>query len=350
MAAVCNEKASAVKTKRSYFMKTIVIIGSGFIGNVHAEAIQKSSKAKLVAFVEKDAEKGKAASEKFGVPVFNDAGEMLSKTNPDILDICLPAPFHEEFVLFAAKNKKHVICEKPFSLTSDACSRMVKACADAGVKLMAAQVLRFFPEYMKIKETLPKLGSLHAVSCYRLAQHPNWTNWHRDPKVSGGGLYDLLLHETDYIFSLFGEVDHVYAAGWKSPSGCWNHVLSTLTFKNGVKVHAEGCCEMIGNFPFSAAFRAVGDDGTLDYKLTAGFNIENLGAASNKLTLFMKDKEPEAVECAAGDGFLNEIEAFVAAVEANKPVPIPPEDSVYVIKITEAIQRSMETGKVETIK
>ena len=331
-------------------MKTIAIIGSGYIGNVHAEAVQRGSALKLVAFVEKVEEKGKAAAEKFGVPCFADAEEMLAKLNPDILDICLPSVFHEEFGIFAASHKKHVICEKPFSLSSDACSRMVKACADAEVYFMVAQVLRYFPEYMKIKEILPKLGPLHGVSCYRLAQHPNWTTWHRDPKISGGGLFDLHLHEIDYLYSLFGEVDHVYAAGWKSPSGCWNHVFSNLTFKNGVKVQAEGCSEMIGNYPFSAAFRAVGDNGTLDYKLSAGFNIENLGAASNKLTLFEKDKEPAEVVWAVGDGFQLELEAFTASLEAGKPVPIPPENSVYIIKIIEAIQRSLETGKAERIQ
>ena len=330
-------------------MKKIAVFGSGYIGNVHAEAIQKSGGLQLAAFVQRDGEKSRAASEKYGVPCFADAGEMLNKINPDILDICLPSASHEEFVLFAAQHKKHVICEKPFSLSSESCARMVQACAGAGVKLMVAQVLRWFPEYMKIKELLPKLGPLHGVSCYRLAQHPNWTNWHRDPKISGGGLFDLLLHEIDYLYSLFGEVDHVYAAGWKTPTGCWNHVLSTLSFKNGVKVQAEGCSEMIGNYPFSAAFRAVGDEGTLDYKLSAGFNIENLGAASNKLTFFGKDKDPAEVTWEAADAFLLELDAFAESVETGKPVPIPPEDSLYVIKITEAIRRSLETGKTESV-
>ena len=331
-------------------MKTVAILGAGFIGNVHADAIQKSKTLKLAAFVQREGEKAKTAAEKFGVPCFADAEEMLAKVNPDILDICLPSFYHEEFVCLAAKHKKHVICEKPFSLSSDACSRMVKACADAGVHFMVAQVLRWFPEYMKIKELLPKLGSLHGVYCTRLAQHPNWTTWHRDPKISGGGLFDLHLHEIDYLYSVFGEVDHVYAAGWKNPTGCWNHVLSTLVFKNGVKVQAEGGSEMIGNYPFSASFRATGDNGTLDYKLSAGFNIENLGAASNKLTFFEKDKEPAAVEWTAGDGFQLELEAYADSVETGKPVPIPPENSVYVIKIIEALQRSLETGKTERIQ
>ena len=330
-------------------MKTIAIIGSGFIGNVHAEGIQRGNALKLAAFVEKVEEKAKAAAEKFGVPCFADAEEMMSKVNPDIIDICLPTAFHEEYVLFAAKHKKHVLCEKPFGLSSGICSKMVKACSDAGVKLMVAQVLRWFPEYVAIKETLPKLGKLHGVYCCRLAQHPNWTTWHRDPKISGGGLFDLHMHEIDYIYSLFGEVDHVYAAGWKSPTGCWNQVFSTLAFKNGVVVQSEGNTEMTGNYPFSALFRAVGDNGTLEYKLSAGFNIENLGAASSKLFLFEKDKDPAEVTWTAGDGYQFELEAFADAVEKGKPVPIPPENSVYAIKIIEALQRSLESGKAEQV-
>jgi predicted dehydrogenase len=331
-------------------MKRVAVIGSGYIGRMHAEAIKKSKKMQLAGFVNRGEEKGKKAAADFKVPFFADAKELLAKTEVDILDICLPTSSHEEFVLLGAANKKHVICEKPFSLTSESCKRMTKACADAGVKLMVAQVLRWFPEYAKIKELIPKLGSLHAVYCSRLCQHPTWTTWHRDPGISGGGLFDLHLHDIDFLYSVFGPVDHVYAAGWKSPTGCWNHVLSTLVFKNGVKAAAEGSCEMTGDFPFTASFRVTGDEGTLDYKLTAGFNIENLGAASNVLTWMQKGKKPATVPVKALDGFQAELEAFTAAVEDNKPVPISPEESIYGIKIIEALKRSLEKGKVEKIK
>jgi predicted dehydrogenase len=107
---------------------------------------------------------------------------------------------------------------------------------------------------------------------------------------------------------------------------------------------------MIGNYPFSATFRAVGDNGTLDYKLSAGFNIENLGAAANTLTYFEKDKKPKTVNPKAQDGFQAELEAFAKAVEKNENVPISPEESTYGIQIIEALQRSLESGKVEKIK
>lgn len=331
-------------------MKKIAIIGSGYIGLMHAHAVKKIMGLELVAFVNRGIQKGEKAAKEFGVSFYTDAEEMIKKENPDILDICLPTSLHEQFTLLGAAYKKHVMCEKPFSLSSASCRRMSKACADAGVKLMVAQVLRWFPEYQKIKELLPKLGDLHGVSCNRLAQHPNWTTWHRDPSISGGGLFDLHLHDIDFFYSIFGEIDHVYAVGWKSPTGCWNQVMSTLVFKNGVKAFSEACCEMVGDYPFSAAFRAVGDNGTIDYQLSAGFNIENLGAAVSKLTFFEKDKKPKAIDWKACDGFQAELEAFAEAVEKNKSVPINPEESIYCIKIIEALERSLETGKVEKIK
>jgi predicted dehydrogenase len=331
-------------------VKKVAIIGSGYIGSIHAQALKKSKNLELAAFVNRGIQKGEKAAKEFGVPFYTDAEEMIKKENPDILDICLPTSLHERFTLLGAAYKKHVICEKPLALSSSSCRKISKACAAAGVKLMTAQVLRWFPEYRKIKELLPKLGDLHGVYCNRLAQHPNWTTWHRDPAISGGGLFDLHLHDIDFLYSVFGEVDHVYAVGWKSPTGCWNQVMSTLVFKNGVKAVSEGCCEMIGDYPFSAAFRAVGDNGTLDYKLSAGFNIENLGAAANTLTYFEKNKKPKVVNRKTQDCFQAELEAFAKAVEKNENVPISPEESIYCIQIIEALQRSLESGKVEKIK
>ncbi|MDR0718168.1 MAG: Gfo/Idh/MocA family oxidoreductase [Treponema sp.] len=331
-------------------MKRVAIIGSGYIGCVHAEAVKRSKKLELAGFADRDMEKGEKTAAGFEVPFYADAKELLAKESVDILDICIPTSFHEEYVLLGAANKKHVLCEKPFSLSSDSCERMTRACTEAGVKLMVAQVIRWFPEYQKIKEFIPKLGPLHAVYSSRLCQPPNWTDWYRDPKIAGGAIFDLQLHNIDFLFSVFGPVDHVYAVGWKSPEGCWNHVLSTLVFKNGVNVVDEASETMVGDFPFTSSFRATGDEGTLDYRLSAGFNIENLGAASNVLTYMEKGKKPQALTWEAADGFQGEMEAFAAAIEEGKPVPISPEDSIYCIKIIEALQRSIENGTVETIR
>jgi predicted dehydrogenase len=332
-------------------MKRIAIIGCGYIGKTHAAAIKNSGRLELAGVSDVNEESGKKLAGESGCAYYKDPEAMAAEGRVDIVDVCLPTALHEQYVTLAARQKKHVICEKPFALSSEAALRMILACEEAGVRFMIAQVVRWMPEYVKIRETLDKgvLGGIHMVYCSRLAQHPNWAEWQRDVKVSGGGLFDLHLHDIDYLYSLFGEADTVDAVGWKNSSGCWNHVISTLRFKNGVKAAAEGSMEMVGAFPFSAAFRVTGDKATLDYRLEAGFNIENLGAAASSLTLFEKDAPPARIEVAGIDPFQAELEAFASALEEGRPPPILPRDSLYVIKIIEALGVSLETGKIAEV-
>jgi predicted dehydrogenase len=315
---------------------------------MHAAAIKKSAQLDLAAIVHSHKDAGEKAADEYGCVYYGDAETMLTREQPDIVDVCLPTSLHEQYVLLAAKHKKHVVCEKPFALSSEACLRMTEACKQAGVKLMVAQVVRWMPEYLKIKEILDagSVGDIHMVYSNRLAQHPNWTKWHRDVTISGGGLFDLHLHDIDYLYSLFGEVDTVDAVGWKSPTGCWNHVISTLRFKNSVKAVSEGSLEMVGDFPFSAALRITGDKATVDYRFQAGFNIENLDAASSVLMLCEKGQPAKSLKVEGIDPFQAELEAFALAVENNKAEPILPKDSIYVVKIIEALRDSLETEKI----
>ena len=139
---------------------------------------------------------------------------------------------------------------------------------------MTGQVVRFFPEFVRIKAAIAndELGALHMFSEKRLAQHPAWTTWHRDPAKSGGGLFDLNAHDIDYIYSVFGMPKQLYAVGWKSDTGCWNHVVTTLLWEDKQAV-CETSLEMTGEYPFTVGVRAVGDKGTLEYRSTAGANI-----------------------------------------------------------------------------
>ena len=57
----------------------------------------------------------------------------------------------------------------------------------------------------------------------------------------------------------------VYAVGFKSESGCWNHVASNLKWKNGLKAVCEASMDMKGGHPFTIELRVCGDKGALDY-------------------------------------------------------------------------------------
>lgn len=330
-------------------MMRAAIIGTGFIGSAHATAYKNLTKTTLVAICDLSEEKGKKAAEDFSCKYYKDAEDMLRSEEIDIVDICLPTFLHEQYVLLAAKYKKHIICEKPITLTKQSMDKMTSAVKQAGVYFMVAQVLRFWPEYMEIKKMYDagEFGDIKMVYANRIAQHPNWTQWHKDPAKSGGGLFDLHLHDIDYLQHLFGDIESVYATGKQSDTGCWNFVMSTLKFKNGCVATAEGIFDMTENYPFTMSFRIVGENKTVEYKFSAGFNLENVAGAQRSAIEYENDKQPHKLEIAETDAYQNEIEYFINKIQANEPLEtITADDSVHVLDVILALQKSLETGEI----
>ncbi len=333
-------------------MLNIAVIGAGYIGLMHAVAAQFSEKVNLIAITERNEEVGRAAAEKYGCKWYADTEEMLKNEEIDIVDICLPTFLHEEYALLAAKYKKHILCEKPVALSVEKFDRMTAAAREAGVFMMVAQVVRFWDEYAEIKRRYDagEFGKIKMAYAARLAQHPTWTAWMRNPEMSGGGLYDLHTHDIDYLRYLFGEVEAVYAVGYKNDSGCWNHVVSNLIFKNGVKAVAEGAYEMTENYPFKMYFRVTGDALTAEYDMRAGLNIKD-GDGTRSLLICKTGEEAVAVSKESyKDPYQEEIEYFAECIEnGTEPEKVPLYESREVLQILSAINESLETGEVVSL-
>jgi UDP-N-acetylglucosamine 3-dehydrogenase len=333
-------------------MLRIGILGTGFIGAQHAAAYTQIEGAQLVAVADLNTEAGKKLAKEYNCTFYEKAEDMLSKEKLDIVDVCLPTFLHEKYVLLAFKHNAHVLCEKPFTLTYESAEKMVEAAEKAGKTLMVGQVIRFWPEYVRAKEIVDagELGTIKMVTMSRLAQHPNWSTWHRDPQKSGGGLFDLHIHDVDYLCHLFGDVEQVYAIGEKDKNGCWNHVLSTITFENGQRAAVEGAFEMTENYPFTMTMRLVGHDASYEYNFIAGFNLENVGGAVRSAVLFKNGAEPEVQKIDETDAYLLELRYFVEQIIKGEPVTKAlPRHSLYVMKVMLALQESLETKQVVKI-
>ena len=331
-------------------MQKIAIIGAGFIGAVHAAACNNSEHLELTAISDINESAGREIAEKYGCKFFKNAEEMLEQCEINIVDICVPTFLHKQNILLAAKYKKHIVCEKPITLTLEDMDEILATVEKANVKFMVAQVLRFWPEYVTIKKMYDdgEFGDIKMVYLNRLAQHPNWTKWHRDPKMGGGGLFDLHLHDIDAALYFFGEVSRVYAVGWESNTGCINHVVSTLTFKNGVNVVVEGAFEMTENYPFTMSMRLVGESKTAEYSMVAGFNLEEVSSSKRNLLVFENGKSPEKVNIdVSKDAYQTQLDYFAKCVENDEMLTIiTPQQSREVVKIMLTIMESVKTGKV----
>lgn len=333
-------------------MIKVALFGAGFVAKSHAAAYDSLPNAVLVAVFDADAGRAKLMAAEHGAREYVDAETLLAKEEVDMVDICLPTFLHEKFALLAILKGKHVLCEKPFALTMEAADTMIRKAKEAGVKLMVAQVIRFWPEYLEIGKRIAcgNLGNIRMVYANRLAQHPNWGTWFDDPEKSGGGLFDLHLHDIDILRHWFGPVKTAYAVGDRTDAGCWDHVVSSLVFESGVKAVAEGAFRMSDGYPFTMTMRIVGTGGSIEFTYSAGFNLEKEGKASAKLVLYENGKPAEIVGVEAGDGYLNEIKYFIGCIEkGEEPLTVTAKESREVLGIILALRKSMETGEVQRL-
>jgi len=328
-------------------MFNVAVVGLGYIAENHLAALKSMSDVRIQAVISRSSDKGTKVAEGLGCRHYATLDEALTSESLDVVDICVPTYLHEEYVVKAAKAKCHVLCEKPITFTLESLDRMIAACEENGVRFMVAQVARWWPEYIVAKDfiTQGKLGGIHMIYEKRVCQHPTWSTWHRDPAKSGGGLYDLNVHDIDYLYTLFGMPARVYAIGWKSPTGCWNHVCASLEWTNAAKAICETSLEMTGNFPFSIELRATGDKGTLAYAMTAGQNINDGEKKGSNLNWYPAgESEVRPIDVGPIDMFAGEIKEFFDAIREGRPAAITPQDSRNVLTIVLAMKKSLEEG------
>ena len=329
------------------------IIGPGSISRTYAEALKTSKIVKIAAIAGRDTDKGRAMAAEYQVPYYTDQDEMYSKEVLDAVLICTPTFTHEEMVKRAISHGVHIMCEKPFVLDAETAEKLIAEAEHAGLKLMVMHVVRFWPEYEKVKDMICSgaLGEIKNVYLNRLSSHPTWAVWHRDPKKSGGGLYDLHIHDIDYLYDVFGTVESVYAVGKQETSGCYNNVSTVLKFENGTSVVVEGFMDMTGSFSFTTNVRINGSSAAVEMLSKNVYLADGSIGKANKLVSYKEACSPEIVEVDRYNPYAAETEYFAECVRNDTAITrVPNEDVVNVLKILKAIQESLEHGNVIKLK
>ena len=126
----------------------VALLGSGFIADIHVESYHRFvPDAELVAVYTRTPEKAEAFAGKHKITRwFSDLEKAITESGCDVVDVCLPNFLHHRAVMIAAQAGKHVIIEKPLSVTLEEADEMIAACKTAKVKLMYAEELCFAPE------------------------------------------------------------------------------------------------------------------------------------------------------------------------------------------------------------
>lgn len=322
------------------------LLGAGFMGSTHAAAYAQIDGARLVAVADANQALADDLAGKHGVKAYYEIDSLLAAPDIDMVDVCLPTFLHERCVVGAARNGKHVLCEKPVALSLEQVDNMIAAVEKAGVMAMVGQAIRFWPQYVAIRELLRQgeLGAPRMITATRLSAPPAWGNWFKDPKLSGGAVLDLHIHDLDFVYSLLGMPRSVYAVGLQTETGAWDYVQTSLAYPDAGAV-VEGTFMMPEGFPFQMTFRLLGSRATAEYRFRVKGQVGERAQAETELMLY-RPGEARAVPASDKDAYLAELEYFVDRVATGRP----PEEATLpqardVLRIALAARRSMETGQ-----
>ncbi len=316
----------------------VAVLGLGFMGSTHVRALRRTSGAELAAVYSSDdhklsgdltAVRGNIGNpgEKLdfsSVRKYRTLEQVLVDPDIDAVDICLPTDLHETVGVGALRAGKHVLVEKPMALNAFAADRMVGAAARSRRVLMTAHVLRFLPPYSVLRQIVDggQMGRVRFAAFRRRCAAPGWGGWLLDSTHSGGGVFDLLIHDADMCLHLFGKPESVSAVGVTDVKAGIDCIDAQLFYPEMIATIHGGWYHQ-GAYPFSMGYTVSLENGTIEYdsndgvpkRYSPGQPMLELGAG-------------------AADGYSAELEYFVQCCrQQREPELCPAAESAEAVKL-----------------
>ncbi len=230
-------------------MLKFCVVGAGFIGGVHVEALAKIPDAKVTVvcgLVEKTAAD---LANKAGAVWETDYRQAVARDDVDVVCVCTPSGAHAEVAEAAASAGKHLVVEKPLDITLERVDRIVAAARQAGVKLTCIFPYRFMGGTALAKRAMDKgrLGRLVLADAYikwfRDQEYYDSSNWKGTWALDGGGvLMNQGIHNIDLLNYLAGPIISVTArtATLAHQMETEDTAVALATFPNGALGVIEG--------------------------------------------------------------------------------------------------------------
>ena len=313
------------------------LLGLGFMGATHAKAWTQVPGASLAAVMSSD--ERKLSGDLLGIEgnlgnqgekldfsaaaKYRSVEALLADPAVDAVDICLPTDLHAPVARAALAAGKHVLVEKPIALDPAEADALVAQAGSCGRILMAGQVLRFVPSYLALREQLASSGAVRSAFFRRRCSAPAWSRWLADPAKSGGGVFDLLIHDVDYCISLWGLPASVRASGYEDMASGVDWIHAELKYPGLGPVVITGGWHHPKSYPFSMEFTVVSEAATYEWPFGAP-TLKRYGA----------DGEASDVALTQADAFTAELAYFAECVTTgHQPDFCPPAQSAASVRV-----------------
>ncbi|MBI3921285.1 MAG: Gfo/Idh/MocA family oxidoreductase [Armatimonadetes bacterium] len=339
------------------------VIGAGGIAGTHIKYLQQIEGVEVVAVCDIREDALKRTAESFNIAkTFANHRDLVALKELHAVTVCTPNYFHAEPTIDALKAGKHVMVEKPMSMTVKESEAMVATARQTGRKLVIGFQSRYSPAAQMIQRSVEagELGKVLYSRCQALRRRgiPSWGVFGQKSLQGGGPLIDIGVHIIEVAHYLMGRPQPISASAScytylgdkpskvKSAWGAWDHETYTVEdlavglvrFDNGATLFIEASfAAHLESDVFN--FTLMGDKGGASFDPPRIYKDE-AGTMFNMVPHFVGSE----------DQFALKMQDFIAVVRGEKKSTAPGEDGLTVQKILEGVYKSAETGKEVRIK
>ncbi len=331
----------------------VALVGFGISGQCfQAPIITQCAPFKLVAVVSSDVQK--VRSQLSGITVYATIEEMLINPDIDLVVIATPNQLHVPQAQLALKAGKHVVVEKPFSVTTQEGKDLLEMQAGSGKLLTVYQSRRFDGDFKTIKKLVEeqKLAGIHTFySSYNRYRPEVKVRW-REQDVPGAGiLYDLGAHLIDQALCLFGLPKRVTALlrHQRPNSQAVDHFHLILEYENCEAILHGNCLSTAEGprfqvFANNGTYIKYGMDTQEDFLRerkgpdTSGWGTE----PASRFGLYTDNMGAECIIETETGSYQDFYLQLASAISEGTPLPVTPEEALNVISVIEAAYLSSE--------
>jgi myo-inositol 2-dehydrogenase/D-chiro-inositol 1-dehydrogenase len=323
----------------------VAVLGTGRIGRLHAELVARQVPgARLAAVYDADPGAARRVGTPLGARVAASAAEAIGAEDVDAIAICTSTETHADYLVAAAEAGKAILCEKPVSLDLRQVDRALATVERSGVLLQVGFNRRFDPGHQSVRNAVHagRIGDVHLVRISSRDPAPPPLEYAR---TSGGLFLDMTIHDFDMARYVTGsEVVEVFAraAVRITPEIAEHGDVDTAVV---TLVHESGAFTVIDNsrravYGFDQRVEAFGSRGMAASEnppAHGGLVLDADGARRPPLPHFFLERYLRS--------YVREWEAFVEALRAGAPSPVPGSEGRAPLAIGLAAQRSAREGR-----
>lgn len=248
--------------------------GTWNMGRTHLTDMQKAGMTP-VAVCELDAERLALAPTHFpGIRTFSSVDTMLAEADVDLLAIITPHNTHADLALKCLRSGRHVVCEKPFAITTSECDALVAEAQQRKLVVSAYHNRHWDGWICKAMERLQHgdIGTVVRVEGYISTYGKPMDTWRGSRSLSGGILYDWGVHFLEYTLQLMGDAEIQEVSGY-AHNGFWarestwaadaieDEAEAVVRFRDGR--HARLLISQIDSAPRRGIMQVTGTKGSM---------------------------------------------------------------------------------------